>query len=224
MSHLTENSNIGAQKCSFAQLGQKDAQLPCNVQALNENLQFCLGCGRYSSAIPAKCAGVLEETEQARELIASLVSGESNSTAYRPLSLNLYRNNMEMHWKNAELMNGDGVDPSEYITLELAFSGGLSMVVRLKDLQASAKSEYIGMPFDHDLVEDAVGKLSDEEFHAAKKLLATGWGFRDAESSADSLDGHARLFFYKGYERKYPCPDGTEKTVFYGIRATIEKG
>jgi hypothetical protein len=221
MSVSKEKMNIGAEKCSYAKLVGATQQ-PCHVQSLYENVHVCNGCKRYSSAIPAEYEGVLGEPEQARKLIASFISGEIDSTTYRPLFLVHYENNMATNQSYAEMATGADFDPSSYASMQLKFSGGLSMVVRLSQLEAAAKSELPGMPFDRTLVEEAVGKLRDEEFHAVQKLLVNGWSFRDAELS--ELDDRARLFFYRGYERKYTHQDGTEGFVFHGINATITLG
>ncbi|MBX9878101.1 MAG: hypothetical protein K2Y22_06535 [Candidatus Obscuribacterales bacterium] len=224
MSASKEKSNIGVQQCSFAQLtGASGSQKPCNVQQLSEDLYVCYGCERYSTAIPADCAGVFEEVDGARVLIASFISGEIASPSYRPLSLVRHRNNMDQHTKNAEFMDGDGVDPTWYDYMHLEFSGGLHMTVNTRDREAAEQVTPLGVPFNRDLVEAYIGTLGDEEFHAAEKLLANGWMFTEAIPAIPD-QSYAHIVFWKGHERNYTHPDGTVKTVRKGIRARIEKG
>lgn len=220
MSRSTEKVNIGAQQCSFAQLvGANDKGTPCHVQQLYDDVQVCYGCERYSTVIPDKFAAILEESDRARKLIASFISGAIASTTYRPLSILSYRNNREQHYKYAELVDGDGIDPDAYECIHLEFSGQLQMTVRPPDLDATGEAVPSGVPFVRDLVEALIGPLGDEKILAAEKLLANGWSFVNAVPATH--DSYAHVLFWKGYERKYTHPDGTVVTVPKGIRAKI---
>lgn len=224
MSRLTEKSNTRAEKCTFAQLiDASDTQTPCQVQQLSEDLQVCYGCGRNSSVIQEKHAAVFEESDRARQLIASFVSVAITSSNDRPLSIVGYRNNKAQHYSYAELVDGDGVDPEAYECMHLELSGDLHMIVRPPDLEATEKATpcAFGLSFDRDLVEAVIGPLSEEQFHSAQKLLANGWSYKGATPATH--DSYAHVLFWKGYERKYTHPDGKVVTVPKGIQANIGK-
>jgi|GEM_PF-3785295 len=208
-----------AQKCTYAQLaGVLHGEQLCLVQESFDDVSVCYGCGRYSTAIPEECQGVLEESHGARMLIASIISGEINSPNYRPLSLVKYANRKETAHNYALMVGGD---PDDYECMHLAFSGNLSMTVRPVDLKDAQNAVPQGKPFDRDLVEAMVGKLSDEEINAVEIVLATGWSFVGAQAGIPD-QSYSRLLFRKGYERKYIHPDGTERIVHKGMSGKIE--